>query len=58
MISATAYPKIKTKQKSWEIRIGAFLAKKKKKESVFGEQDGVELQFLLLNMNVFFKRHT
>ena len=46
MISATAYLKIKTKQKSWEIGIGAFWAKKKKKkkESVFGEQDG-ELNF-------------
>lgn len=56
MINTAAYPKIKTKQKGWEIRIGAFLAKKKK--SVFGEQDGVELQFLLLNMNVFFIKHT
>lgn len=30
MINTAAYPKIKTKQKGWEIRIGAFLAKKKK----------------------------
>lgn len=35
MINTAAYPKIKTKQKSWEIRIGAFLAKKRKKKSLF-----------------------
>lgn len=58
MISATAYPKIKTKQKSWEIGIGAFLAKKKKRVCFWGARWRVELQFLLLNMNVFFKRHT
>ena len=58
MISATAYLKIKTKQKSWEIGIGAFWAKKKKKRVCFwGARWRVELQFLILNMNVFFKRH-
>lgn len=35
MINTAAYPKIKTKQKSWEIRIGAFLAKKRKKRVCF-----------------------
>ena len=57
MISATAYLKIKTKQKSWEIGIGAFWAKKKR-VCFWGARWRVELQFLILNMNVFFKRHT
>lgn len=36
MINTAAYPKIKTKQKGWEIRIGAFLAKKKKRVCFWG----------------------
>ena len=56
MISTTAYPKIKTKQKSWKIGMGHFWQKKKKKKVCFwGARWRAELQFLLLNMNLFFK---